>query len=762
MNKKNRTKLYLEYKLPTILAFVTSLSFASTTSLDTITVETRENTANRLSVSSDDITRRLVQNERDLVRNLTGITVKEGGRAGNNGFSIRGLDGDRVAINVDGVSAAESFKPRYYDILGFYNGNRNGTELENIAEVDITKGADSIHSGSGGIGGTVTMRTKNPQDFILDNKSWGFYSKTAYDSKNEEKRQVLGFGLVKNGIEAMFQYTSRHGSETKNHGGDSGPDVYRRERGIPDPVTFHSDAFLAKLGYQLNDRHFINAFYDANKPHKFTEEKSFYLANHRFSEDTSQYRRYGIVYEYTPSSTWFEKLKLQYTNQWIHQKAHGYQYTTHDPSVIDKQDFHDIYQSRNQIDFSVISNSINLSDDLSYQVNLFLGGGHSKFNSENYEQRYKAKDKSFNLVVPIKSKNYYVSLQNSINLGDKWLAELGMRYDNYKYSRASSAQFDNADTTLTSLANKSFTAFTGQTGISYFLSKNSLLSYRFNTAFRIPKIEEMFFEIKAGRLFLPNAQLKPEKAQNHELTFTTEGKLGMFSISLFHTLYKDFIYLNEDIKAIKEEGLLGPYFRWGLVYQPQNVDRAKLTGAEINSRLNGSAFGLSDNLYSTFKLSYVKGKKDNGTALMAIQPLTAVLGIGYKSFDDKWNILLTGRYVAAKKAKDTLERTSLYGKVKEFNRKTGELEVTGIGNYPHRFLSGSYFVVDLTSQVKINKYIDLNLGVFNLFNRRYFTWDNLREIKNDGAQGDVMNDGRGLQRYSSPGRNFSASLEIRF
>lgn len=50
----------------------------------------------------------LVQDIRDLVRYDTGISVVEGGRAGFNGFAIRGVDKDRVAVVVDGQAQAES------------------------------------------------------------------------------------------------------------------------------------------------------------------------------------------------------------------------------------------------------------------------------------------------------------------------------------------------------------------------------------------------------------------------------------------------------------------------------------------------------------------------------------------------------------------------------------------------------------------------------------------------------------------------------
>ncbi|OZN25508.1 hypothetical protein CFY87_02580 [Actinobacillus seminis] len=112
--------------------------------LETINVETNNVLTKNTQVNSDYIRRGLVWDERDLIRNQTGITVTEGGRAGTNGYTMRGVDSDRVQISIDNVSAIESYMPRFYYIKGFYNGNRNSTEIENLAAIDFTKGANSL------------------------------------------------------------------------------------------------------------------------------------------------------------------------------------------------------------------------------------------------------------------------------------------------------------------------------------------------------------------------------------------------------------------------------------------------------------------------------------------------------------------------------------------------------------------------------------------------------------------------------------------
>ncbi|HHV6452677.1 TPA: TonB-dependent receptor plug domain-containing protein, partial [Haemophilus influenzae] len=52
--------------------------------------------------------REQANNIKDIVKYETGVTVVEAGRFGQSGFAIRGVDENRVAINIDGLRQAET------------------------------------------------------------------------------------------------------------------------------------------------------------------------------------------------------------------------------------------------------------------------------------------------------------------------------------------------------------------------------------------------------------------------------------------------------------------------------------------------------------------------------------------------------------------------------------------------------------------------------------------------------------------------------
>ena len=62
----------------------------------------------------------------------------------------------------------------------------------------------------------------------------------------------------------------------------------------------------------------------------------------------------------------------------------------------------------------------------------------------------------------------------------------------------------------------------------------------------------------------------------------------------------------------------------------------------------------------------------------------------------------------------------------------------------------------------MNKNIILRAGLYNLFNRKYHTWDTLRGINKISTTDSVDKEGKGLERFYAPGRNFAASMRFVF
>src|SRR3546814_3458082 len=88
--------------------------------------------------------------------------VSEGNRFGTRGFSIRGLEGNRVRIVVDGVPLADA-----YSIGQFASAGRDLVDLEAVERVEIQRGPASTLYGSDALAGVVAFRTLDPEALLL-------------------------------------------------------------------------------------------------------------------------------------------------------------------------------------------------------------------------------------------------------------------------------------------------------------------------------------------------------------------------------------------------------------------------------------------------------------------------------------------------------------------------------------------------------------------------------------------------------------------
>ena len=122
------------------------------------------------------------QNLDDIVLYEPGVSVpSDNNRRGHAGINIRGIDGNRILMMVDGVRIPESYAG------GGSNGaisGRDMVESDTLKQVDIVKGPYSALYGSDALGGVVNMVTLSPSDFVDEGKRGHFGLKHGYRSRD--------------------------------------------------------------------------------------------------------------------------------------------------------------------------------------------------------------------------------------------------------------------------------------------------------------------------------------------------------------------------------------------------------------------------------------------------------------------------------------------------------------------------------------------------------------------------------------------------
>ena len=213
-------------------------------------------------INSEQLEKRQINNIRALANETPNVSVRRtpnrasitsaNGKEGNAGFNVRGLEGNRVLLLVDGVRA-----PRNYS---FGATSRDNFDFGLVNRVEIVKGPSSALYGSDGIGGLVQFFTKSPSDFLAGDKTIGGQGSVGFSG--EDRGLQLGATVAGKPSEAVQWLLSANVSRAKELGnrGDNG--VSNTDRTQPNPQKDSNTAVLSKVVLRPN----------SEQKHTFTAE----------------------------------------------------------------------------------------------------------------------------------------------------------------------------------------------------------------------------------------------------------------------------------------------------------------------------------------------------------------------------------------------------------------------------------------------------------------------------------------------------------
>ena len=752
--------------------------------------------------------KQMVSDESDLVRYDPGISVVEGGRSGSNGFTIRGVDKDRVAINVDGLAQAESRSSEAFQELfgayGNFNANRNTSEPENFSEVTLNKGADSLKSGSGALGGAVNYKTKSASDYVSEEKPYHLGIKGGYIGRNSQKFSSITAAGTWLGLDALMVYTRRFGKETKNRSTEGDISIKNENeyvfdpingkpskyltyqstgiaRSRPDPQEWVNKSTLFKLGYNFNERNRIGWIFEDSRTDRITKElsnlwtgttTSASKGDTRSRQDISYRKRIGFEYKNQLDKGPWDNLNLRYDRQTIDMSTWTWDLPTdYGRNGVNSDVYHMFRNIRQkntqfgadaekQIDFSKLvwamqyglggSQNDNDNRDHSYWVRLY----DPKYQTSNNQE--------LTMLVESSSKNRFAYWNNTFQFGDssQYRLNAGVRYDN-----SSSKAKDNPNYTPAIRgqipylgSERKHSGFSYGLGLDWKFTPHLNLLAKYSTGFRAPTSDETWLLFPHPDFYLKaNPNLKAETAKNFELGLAGSGKAGNFKLSGFQTRYRNFIELT--YMGVSSDNPNSPNYApisdgtalvSSPVWQNQNRSSAWAKGLEFNGTWNLDSIGLPQGTHAGANLSYIKGKakQTNGqeTPINALSPWSAVYNLGYDAPSKRWGVNAYLTHTAAKKPSDTVHSSD------DLNNP-----------WPFAKHSKAYTLFDLTGYVNLGKYFTLRAGAYNIGNKKYYTWESLRSIREFGTVNRVDNKTHaGIERFTSPGRSYNFTLEAKF
>jgi len=699
-----------------------------------------------------DLDRHNVNNIRDLVRYEPGVSVGGAGqRAGTTGYNIRGIDGDRILTQVDGVEVPDSFFSGPYA-----NTHRNYVDPEIVKRVEILRGPASALYGSSAIGGAVSYYTLDASDIIKDGKDVGARLKTGYSSADDSWLTSATVAGRQGDVDGLLHVSQRNGHETESYGSTGGTGLQRTEANPEDARTTN---VLAKLGWNYNDGARLGLTYEKYKDDRDTNQKSavggpfnagsgfgFYRA--RTGNDTITRERFGLENSFALDSLLVDNVKLSL----------NYQIAKTDQSTLERYvpGSRDVWRSRDtyykerqwildaQLDkaFSIADTEHVLTYGTTLKQQKVTGqrsgnatcaavlgtcrviGARSPTASDSLTPSSDFPDPTIN--------TYSLFAQDQIHWND-WTFLPGVRYDYIDLSPHITQEFLNTVNPTgggqVSDESKTWHRLSPKFGVTYALSEQYTWFGQYAEGFRTPSAKALYgrFEnLQTGYIVEPNSNLEPEKSKSYETGLRGHFDAGSFDVAVFYNKYRDFI--NED--AIQ------PATATQAVFQSNNIKHATIKGVELKGRLNLDTFGAADGLYALGSAAYQHGRNDDtGEPINSVNPLKGVLGLGYEQ--ENYGGLLSWTLV---KRKDRVDNTN-------FHAPDGSSS---------QFKTPGYGVLDLEGFYKVTDDVTLNAGLYNLTDKKYWQWDDVRGYDGVGEAG--VTSPASLDRLTQPGRNFAVNV----
>ncbi|QKW58044.1 TonB-dependent hemoglobin/transferrin/lactoferrin family receptor [Stenotrophomonas sp. NA06056] len=671
-------------------------------------------------IDREQMDRQLVQDIKDLVRYEPGLSVSRSAtRFGLGSIRIRGLDGNRVRIQTDGIAMPTSF-----NIGSFSNANRNFTDLDTLKRVEIVRGPASSLYGSDALGGVVAFVTKDPADYLKDGKDSYVGLKFGYDG---EWKGLLGGVTSAFGGEhwsGMVNINHRQGQETDNKGNVRSND---NTRTAANPQDRDGRSGLAKLVYAPSEDQRFRLTVEGNEDNTDTEVLSAIdrtTTTGMKARDTQNRTRVSFAHEmdaldkgFADSLHWQVYTQDSETRQRTNEaRANGS--TRHREFSFDQR----VYG------LQAVFNKAFTTGSVEHALTYGFDGARTEIRQKRDGYQVSNRGVVSTTILPdaFPVRDFPISrttelglyAQDEMRLADGKLSLVpGVRVDRYELKPDVDSIFaeDNPGVAVSELKK---TSVSPKFGLVYRFTDELSLFAGYSRGFRSPPYNDVnlgFTNFAFGYTAIPNPDLKPETSDGVELGMRFLTPAAYVSLSGYYNDYKDFI---------ESQTLVGTNAQGLMVFQSRNIADARIYGAELKA---GVDFGqISPALQGWALRSAVAWSRgDNKTAdvpLDSVDPMRGTVGLMYDT--DTWGVELAGTFV---KRKDRLASTTAY-------RPAG------------------YGVADLMAHWNFAPGATFNVGVFNLGDKRYIDWSNVGSTLS--ATSTV------LDRYTSPGRTLSASLAV--
>lgn len=639
-------------------------------------------------------------------------------RFGTTGISIRGIGGNRVALEFDGVPL-----PARFFVGNFADSGRLVVDPAIVSRIEILRGPASVLYGSDAIGGVVVISSVDPHELVVPGRAVHAGAGAGYFGASDGwlARATGAWAGENDGL--LLSVVQRHGNQPDN-----------RARGVAsDLVDFDQWQVFSKWTRETEHGGSIRLTADAFLRDATSDTRSL-LGYERFAsterlrgDDEQRSNRASMEYR-LPRLSWLDEASFLLYFQEVRTEQRTDERRTPQGAPLQlERDF--FLRERGA------GSEIRWRRDFATGSWRHVVGGGIEWDRQRFDQRRDAVQTNLasgattktllGEVFPLRdmprttNDDVGIYLQDEISFGRLTLIP-GVRWDYFRLDAATDSLVADPSR-LTDLDNDNVSLRLGST---YRITDPLTLFVGYAEGFRAPPAEDVNLLLdlpQIGARAIPNPDLEPERSRNIEVGMRWREEGLAASAGFYHASYDDFIESRARIGTDPETGLL--------LFQSRNIDRATIYGFEADATLDLERASERLAAWSVDGgFHWARGENDvTDRPLNAVSPFKAVAGVR--------------RAFAAYGIESELRLTYLARQTR-VDRSVSDT-----------FVPPSAFIIDTLARWVPVDWADLELSVRNLTNERYWYYSDVYRY--------VPGDPR-VQVASQPGVHASVTVNVRY
>jgi hemoglobin/transferrin/lactoferrin receptor protein len=668
-------------------------------------------------ISRAELDYRQAQRLDDLVRHEPGVSATgAAGRFGFAAFRVRGIDGNRVAVELDGVPAPDAFA-----VGSFASAGRGFVQPELLRSVEILRGPASALHGSDALGGVVVLTTRAPAEFLgAEPDAAGGFAVGADGRDAGLRASALG-AASRGRWQALALLAGRRGEELDNRG-----DV------APDPATSEELGAFARLVRLLDDG-LLELTVDRHEAAVATAVDHLERGPGQFAttvaldaDDRLARSRVALLHTFATASPALREGRTRLSWSDVSTVQTTWQERAADPRTPSPtRRWRQFELAEKRIDGEWTGRSELAAGGVIHRLVWGVEAGLAEIHERRDGTETDLATGAVTRVVlgerlPVRDfplsrrRSLAVFLADDVVLGARWRLQPALRWERTATDARPDALYRD-DFPDTPVVDSDDSSWTPKLGVTYALGRGHSAYAQYAEGFRAAPFHDVNVGLKIATFnyeAIPNPDLRPERSRGVELGWRYAGAAWSAQLAAYDNRYRDLIESRANLGRDPQSG--------ATIFQSVNRDRARIRGIEGRLRVELVRLAPAARGWTLDAgLAWADGEDTRrGQPLNSVDPAKTTLAAAYSTPDGRWGASAVGTWADGKRS---------------------EVDTTAA----NVFAPPGYALLDLYGEWRPRPRWTLSIALLNALDEKYWVFGRVRGVLADDPQVDF---------HSEPGR----------